>query len=137
VSSIGDIRAAIADALEGVGGLRCTAYEPAKVACPAAVVGDVEIDYDLAFGTGCYESTIKLRIYVSKVNDKAAGEKLDAYVSPDGASSVRAALYADKQLGGACDDLRVAGMGGYGFYDIAGVDYLGAEFTLKVLASGV
>lgn len=140
MSRVGDIRTAMATALDGISGLRAKAYEPDSIAPPLAVVGDVAINYDETFGSAadrCHRLAITVRVYVPRANDKAGQDRLDGYVSPTGASSIKAALEADKTLGGVIDDLHVPSMSGYGFYEVAGTVYMGAEFTVNVLAQGV
>ena len=140
MSRIGDVRAALATALGAIDGLRASAYEPDKVSPPQAIVGDLSIDYDQTFGSAadrCHKLDITVRVYVPRATDRAGQDKLDGYVSPTGASSIKAALEADKTLGGVIDDLHVPGMSGYGFYEVGGVVYMGAEFTVSVLATGV
>lgn len=140
MSRIGDIRGAIASTLDAIEGLRAVAYEPDKISPPTAVVGDVSIDYDQTFGTAaarCHKLDITVRVYVARATDRAGQDRLDEYVSPTGASSIKAALEADKTLGGTVDDLHVPSMSGYGFYEVAGTVLMGAEFAVSVLASGV
>ena len=46
-------------------------------------------------------------IVLGRMDERAAQGRLDAYVAPSGAQSVKAALEADPTLGGACQTLRV------------------------------
>src|SRR4051794_12981588 len=99
MSRVGNIRSAMATALATIDGLRATAYEPDQIKPPLAVVGDVAINYDETFGSAadrCHKLTIAVRVYVPRANDKAGQDRLDGYVSPTGASSIKAALEADK-----------------------------------------
>lgn len=137
MASISGIRDGLAVRLATITGLRTTSYEPDKIAVPAAVVGDVEVTFDRAMGRGLDEIKVTVRLYASRAADRSGQKALDAYLTGSGPSSVKAAIEADRTLGGACSDLRVTGVDGYGVYEVAGTAYYGAEFAVTVYAQGV
>ena len=61
---------------------------------------------------------------------------LRRFLRPSGPGSIKAALEADRTLGGLVDALVVAKRFGYGVYDVGGIDYLGARFTVRVWGRG-
>lgn len=136
MASIVAIRDGLAANLGTISGLRAFSYMPDRVSVPAAIVGEVGIDFDLTFGRGLDQFAITVRVYVSKASDRAGQDKLDGYLAGSGASSIKAAIEADKTLGGAAQTLKVVAVTGYGVYEVGGVDYLGAEFSVVIYASG-
>ena len=137
-----EIRQALATQLATIDGLRTAGFMPDKVTVPQAIVGEVEIDFDLTMHRGCDKYEFKIRVYASRADDKAGQKKLDSYLAGSGATSIKAALEAGRgapgqpALNGAASDLHVTGVAGYGVYEVAGVLYLGAEFTVDVYAPG-
>jgi hypothetical protein len=135
MASVTTIREAMATALDTITELRAFATIPDSIAPPAAIVGGPEvIDWRFAFRSTKRRYTIPVRVYVGRASDRASQEKLDAYLASDGAFSIIAALESDSTLGGAVDSLSVMQARGYGVYQIAGVDYLGVEFVVDVIA---
>jgi hypothetical protein len=60
--------------------------------------------------------------------------KLDAYLTPTGAQSVKAGIESNRNLDGNCDDLVVSGAGSIGSVTINDQTYLAAEFQITVYA---
>jgi hypothetical protein len=78
--------------------------------------------------------SVTVRVTTARCEYQRGRERLDAFLSDDGPTSIKAALETDPTLGGECADLRVAGWDGYRTYEIAGTEYYGAEITVVVLA---
>lgn len=102
------VRAGIGTALDTIAGLRCFDYVPDSLAPPAAVVEPLEIDYDEAMNKGLQFYRAFILVIVGRMSDRSSQDRLDAYLTDTGASSVKAALEADRTLGGACATLQVA-----------------------------
>jgi hypothetical protein len=102
------VRTAIGVALDTIAGLRCFDYVPDSLAPPAAVVEPLEIDYDEAMNKGLEFYRAYILVIVGRMSDRSSQDRLDAYLTDTGASSVKAALEADRTLGGACATLQVA-----------------------------
>lgn len=102
------VRAGIGTALDTIAGLRCFDYVPDSLAPPAAVVEPLEIDYDEAMNSGTQFYRAFILVIVGRMSDRSSQDRLDAYLTDTGASSVKAALEADRTLGGACATLQVA-----------------------------
>lgn len=103
---------------------------------PYAVVGEIEVSFDKTFGRGSDELMAKVRVYASRADVESGTDLLDDYLAGSGPSSVKAAIEADRTLGGAADTLRVEKADGYGAYAVAGTDYLGVEFTIRIWTKG-
>jgi hypothetical protein len=135
MASLTSIREGLATAMGNIVGLRCHASIQDQVAVPAAVVGPPElINWDMTFRRSSDRYTIPVRVYASRASERAGQDLLDGFLAGDGASSIKAAIEADPTLGGACDSCRVTQARGYGVYQIGGVDYLGVEFVVDVIA---
>jgi hypothetical protein len=90
------------------------------------------ITFDTVYARGCDRAVFPVRILVAKASDRAAQDRLDAYLAGSGSSSVKAAFEADASLSGSVQTSRVLSVGGLGVYDVGGVPYLGADFTVEV-----
>lgn len=101
------VRAGLGTALDTITGLRVFDYVPDSLSPPAAVVEPLEVDYDEAMQRGLDFYRAFILIIVGRMSDRSSQDRLDAYVAGSGASSVKAALEADKSLGGACSTLQV------------------------------
>lgn len=101
------VKDGLAAALATITGLRVFDYVPDGLAPPAAVIEPLEIDYDSAMHNGLTFYRAYVLIVVGRMSDRTAQNSLDQYVTTTGASSVKAAIEADRSLGGACQTLRV------------------------------
>lgn len=116
--------------------LRAVPYLADSIQPPTWVSGEVEIEYDLTFGRGLDVVLVKGRLYTGRGDDLSGQALLDGFLKGSGAGSVKAALEADKTLGGVCKQLHVERVSGYGLYQVAGIDYYGAKFDVKVWGNG-
>lgn len=132
---IAAIRAGLATAVGTIPGVQVLPIVPDQVEPPAFSAGEVEIDYNQTFSTGGLTVLLcKGRLYSSRADNTAGQTNLDAYLAPTGALSIKAAIEADKTLGGVCRTLRVERLHGYGMYQVGGVDYYGAQFDVRIWA---
>lgn len=134
MATIPQLRDALEAALLTVPGLRASSVVLDSISPPIAVVGPPGIAYDMAMAQGASRYTFPIRVYASRASEKAGQDRLDAYLSPTGTGSVKAAIEADPSLGGAAMTVRVTQAQGYGVYEVAGIPYIGAEFTVDVIA---
>ena len=131
---IADVRTAIATAAAAVTSspdLTCTAYVPDSITEPHFFCAEIEADYSRTYG-GATELRVTARVLVGTVDDRSSQELLDAYLDPSGAASLKAAIEAWTAPAGF-DDIHVQRMQGYRWYEHAGVRYLGAELTIRVI----
>jgi hypothetical protein len=101
------VRAGLATALDTIAGLRVFDHVPDSLAPPAAVIEPVEVVFDEAMVRGLDKYRAFVLVIVGRMSERSASDRLDAYLAGSGASSVKAAIEADKTLGGACDTLQV------------------------------
>lgn len=136
MASIVAIRAGLAANINTIPGLNVTAHVADRISPPAVVIGEVSIEFDKTMGRGLDEISLTARVYVGRADDRSSQDKLDGYLAGSGALSIKAAIESDLTLGGAAETLRCATATGYGVYEVAGMQYVGAEFPVTVYARG-
>lgn len=132
MASVSDLRTALATAMGTISGLRTSATVPDAPRPPQAMVMPDRIDYDLDMMRGADRFYFTIILLVARADDRAAQNSLDAYIT--GASSIKAAIEADRTLGGKADTCRVTQMRNYSAVSVGEVLYLGAEFDVEVIA---
>jgi len=135
VADIAQIIDGLTANLATVDKLRVQAEILDTVPIPCAIVGPpTAVTYDEVMARGADLYTFTVRVLVARASERAAQRALFGYTSGTGAKSVKAAIESDKTLGGAADTVRVTNAGNLGVYGYGDVDYLGAEFTVEVIA---
>ena len=142
------IREAIAEAASavvlptGIAKLTCTGYVPDAVVAPHFFVAEYEQDFDKVMGRGLDELMFTARVLVSRADDRAAQQTLDAMLAGSGPASLKAVIEVARgapgefALGGLAHDLRVQRVQGYRWYEHAGATYVGAELMIQVIGEG-
>ena len=135
MATLAQLRAGLATRLATIASLKGI-YEdaPGQVETPGAVIrmGSPAITY--ATSTISHDYTFSILLLHSLADAGTAQENLDGYLDTSGADSVLAAVEADPDLGGACDAAMVTSVANAGPVTWHGVEYLGAEFLVTVLA---
>ena len=108
--TLGDIHDGLRDALSAVSGLLVADRIPEKITAPMAVIALDRVDYPRAMAGGLSEFRYTITVVVKRMAHLNAQQQLEAYASYDGDQSVRAALTADRTLGGAAKSLLVEAM---------------------------
>ncbi len=128
-----DILNAVAARLDTITGLRVFDHVPSALEPPAAVVQlPKDIDFDLTAGRGGDTYNLVVLLLAAKADARAAHLNLAKYLDAAGPTSIKETL--DGDLGGAVDTARVTRVSNVGAYTFAGVDYIGAEFDIEVVA---
>lgn len=135
MASITDLRTAIATNLATISGLRTSPTLPDNPNPPIALVTPISVSFDEAFKRGMQNYTFVISVIVGRADERTAQNKLDAFVSSTGSSSIKLAVESDKTLGGNAFDCRVTEMRNYGQLTIGDVIYLSAEFTVLCYAN--
>lgn len=131
------IRAAIADQLATIPKLRVQDEfgedPPVSAQASVAVVQYAGVTYDSAFGGQGHAQLFGIIVLVSRVSDRAAIDKLDAFsdTTEGSATSIRTAI--NGRLGGIVADARVATGSEYKDYPIGEASYVGVEFVVQVM----
>ena len=132
MASLSELRVALAQAMSAVPNLRTSATVPDAPRPPIAVVMPDRIEYDLNARRGADTFFFTIMLLVGRADDRAAQNNLDAYlVGPD---SIKAAVEADRTLGGKANTCRVTQMSNYSSMPVGEVVYLAAQFTVEVTA---
>jgi hypothetical protein len=101
---------------------------------PIAIVVPSSVSFDDTFQRGMQTYSFTILVVVGRADERMAQNKLDAYCSSTGASSIKLAIEKDKTLGGKAFDVRVSELRNYGQIVIGEVTYLSGEFTTLVYA---
>ena len=134
MASISTLRDKLATNLATISGLRTSAFMPDNPSPPIAIVMPSTINYDDVFKRGMQTYTFNILVIVGRVDERTAQNKLDAFCSSTGTSSIKLAIESDKTLGGNAFDVRVTEMRNYGQLPVGEVTYLTAEFTVLCYA---
>lgn len=137
MATVAEMRAGLETRLATIAGLNESAYVKAKPVYPYAHVVPDEVEYDEAGSRGMDTWSFLVQVFVGYSLDRAIQTTLDKFLNPSGALSVKAAIEADKTLGGIVQDVHVARATGYRQYDRPdGRTVWGCDWTVVVLASG-
>lgn len=131
-ATIAEINDALKNALSQINGLRVVDYIPDQIAPPMAYIGIDTIDYHQAFGLGDPQHTYLITVVVGRANDRASERALFEYLAPSGNRSVRAAIEADKTLGGFVQTLVVTRGGNMQPVIFGEITYLSVDFSVTV-----
>lgn len=130
-----EVRAALAAAALTVPDLRAFDYLPDSIDPPAFIAGEVTINYDQVNEGGFDEHLVTCHLYASSTDSKRGQKLLDGFLSPAGPNSVKAALEADRTLGGIAVSLTVFRVTGYGKYrasSVSELQFYGAKLDVRV-----
>lgn len=133
-ASISDVRNAIKTRLATISGLRANATEPASPNPPAAWPIPRAGTYHADQGDNVTFPWV-VRVVVNPSDLNRGQTALDAYLSPTGTNSIKAALEADPSLGGVVDSLSVTGWTFYGRVEFeGGLVLLGGDVAVEIFA---
>jgi hypothetical protein len=141
VASVTAIKTGIKDRLSTISGARPYAtVQPNPSDNALCVVGPQRWTYSRDFDGGV-QYFFEIGIYLAPADLSRAQTRLDAYLAPTGAASIKAAVEGGDapfagRLGGACDYARVVGGTEYGrLVDVAGSQMLYASVEVEVVSS--
>lgn len=127
------IRAGLVTALEALH-IQSTGYVLSSPMAPSIECFPGPIDYDQAYQRGHDNLTFIVRLTVTTAIDEASQTKLDGYLLPSGATSVKALIETDKTLGGVVKDLQVTECSGYQVAQRGESLLLSADWTVELVA---
>jgi hypothetical protein len=135
--TVADLREGLAANLRTIKGVQASAYMLASPTPPSMHVFPADATYDVANARGIDLHRFTVQAFVGNVSDIGAQQKLDELANPYGATSVKQAVESDRTLGGAAQDVRVTGFGGYRQINLEGRGpMLMCEWTVEVYARG-
>jgi hypothetical protein len=118
-------------------GLNVKAWNALSVTAPAAVIQlPTEIDYQIDYGRGGFSAKTKIHILVGKLSDQNSRDVLDKYLDTSGDHSVyRRVDSGNDNKYATCDAVTVESAEVITF-EVAGVDYLDAVFSIEFARHG-
>jgi len=117
--------------LQTITGLRAFDLIPDVVTPPAAIVGQLDFTFDIDNARGLDQAQLDILVIVQRFSERSGQDQLDAYLAGSGASSIKAALEADRTLSGAVNTLRVTSAEA-GTYESQGVNFLSYRYRLTI-----
>jgi hypothetical protein len=97
---------------------------------PAAIVGNVTLEWDEANSRGLDRATFSVYVVVSRMSERSGQETLDALLSGSGSGSVKTALQAGGTLNGSCSTMRVTTATPISI-TMGGVDFFAYEYEVE------
>lgn len=133
-ASVGAVATAIATRLGTVSGLRTFAFTPDQLNPPVAYPVLESVDYHEAFGGGDVVMAWTVVLVASRWSERTSYATLDAWMSYDGAQSIRAAIESDRTLGGVVQTCLLSSSASIGSVSQGEAEFLSVEFSLTVHA---
>lgn len=134
--NLADVMDAVASRLGDLTGLRVFGYPPPSVTPPTGIVSYPErVDYDQTYGRGMTRiPDLPVLLVVGKATERAARNKVAAWVSDEGPQSVKLAL-EDAAGSPPWHDLKVSSAE-FDVVTIASIDYIAAMFSCEIACPG-
>jgi hypothetical protein len=93
--------------LQEIEGLRVYDLVPDVIVPPCAIIGQLDLVFDLNNARGLDSASVDVMVIVQRFSERTGQDKLDKYLSGSGDYSIKAAIESDRTLGGEVDTLRV------------------------------
>jgi hypothetical protein len=121
--------------LATIKGLRIYDTIPDVVTPPCAVVGQLDITFDINNSRGLDLAYVDVLVVVQRFSERTGQDALDQYLAGSGNYSIKAAIESDLTLNGACNTLRVTSAES-GVYQAADVEYMSYRYRVTVWGQG-
>jgi hypothetical protein len=121
--------------LQSIEGLRVYDLVPDVIVPPSAIIGQLDLTFDLDNARGLDAANVDVMVIVQRFSERTGQDKLDKYLSGSGDYSIKAAIESDRTLGGAVDTLRVTAAQS-GVYQTADVEYLSYRYQVTIYGDG-
>lgn len=126
-----EVRDGLKKNLQEIDGLRVYDLVPDNPQPPSAIIGQLDLVFDLNNARGLDQANIDVLVIVQRFSERTGQDKLDKYLSGSGDYSIKAAIEADKTLDGSVDTLRVTSAQS-GVYQAADIEYLSYRYQVTV-----
>jgi len=139
VAALQQVRDGIKTTLENnISGLRVYDVVPDyALNFPVAIVLPVNINFNIAMQRGTDQYTFDILVAVERGNSRTAQDKLDQYITGQGSSSLRQAIFNNRTLGLDNTDATITGVSNYAAdVNLNGIDAIGANVSLEVYTKG-
>jgi len=131
-ATVSQVATGLQTRLATITGLRTYPYQPDQLNPPFAYPVLNRIEYHRAYQGGDVVMDWSVFVVVGRYTDRTAHAMLDDYLSYSGSKSVRAAIEADKTLGGVCQTLIVRSGLDISSLDANGADFLQIQMQVEV-----
>jgi len=138
MANMAEIRDGLKTTVSTISGLRCYDVIPDNAMnFPIALFIPTNIEFDLAMQRGTDLYTFDMLVAVQRADARTAQDKLDAFITSSGSSSIRQVIYNNRTLGLAETDARVVNMTNYSAdFNLNGIDGIGANLEIQVYTKG-
>lgn len=116
-------------------GMRVYDLIPDVIVPPCAVVGQLDLTFDLNNSRGLDQANIDVFVIVQRFSERTGQDALDKYLAGSGVNSVKAAIESDLTLGGSCNTLRVTSAES-GTYQNNDQEFLSYRYRITVWGQG-
>ena len=138
MATMAQIRDGLKTTISNISGLRVYDTVPDQaINFPVCLFIPTSIEFDLAMQRGTDRYEFELTVAVQRADSRTAQDKLDAFVTGSGSSSIRQIIYNNKSLGLSDTDARVVNMSNYAAdVSLNGIDGVGANLEIQVYTKG-
>jgi len=139
MASLQEVRDGIKTTLESnVSGLRVYDVVPDySINFPVAIVLPLNIEFNVSMQRGTDLYNFDILVAVERGNSRTAQDKLDAYITGQGSSSLRQAIFNNRTLGLTDTDATISSVSNYAAdVNLNGIDAIGANISLEVYTKG-
>ena len=134
-ATVSQVKDGLKARIETISGLRAFDYQPDQVNPPFAWPTLDEVRFhQTGMASGGVVMDFTITVVLTRPSERVAQDKMDQYMAWSGPQSIRAALEADRTLGGVCDDLIVNSAGNFTNIDANDTLYLTVDFKVTVYA---
>ena len=133
-AAVSDVASGIATRLATVSGLRTFSFDPMQYNPPVAFPILQNIRYHEAFAGGDVQMEFSIMLIAARWAERLSYAVLDGYMSFSGSTSIRAAIEADKTLGGVVQTCVLSSSANITSVSSGEAEYLSVEFGLTVHA---
>lgn len=133
-ASLAEASTALGAALDTIAGLRVIDHPTDSYNPPCAVIEPNRVDYHGAFSTGLVTYTFTVTVLVARTVDRLVLDRIDPYIAPTGASSVKAVVESDQTLGGVVQAVKVGSAAQIVTYQTADASYFGGQIEVTIYA---
>jgi hypothetical protein len=116
-------------------GMRVYDLIPDVIVPPCAIVGQLDLTFDLNNSRGLDQANVDVFVIVQRFSERTGQDVLDKYLAGSGDASVKAAIESDLTLGGACNTLRVTSAES-GTYQNNDQEFLSYRYRVTVWGQG-
>ena len=138
MATMAQIRDGWKTTISNISGLRVYDTVPDQaINVPVCLFIPTSIEFDLAMQRGTDRYEFELTVAVQRSDSRTAQDKLDAFVTGSGSSSIRQIIFNNRTLGLSDTDARVVEMNNYAAdVSLNGIDAVGANLTIEVFTKG-